>query len=73
MYYNDHEPPHFHARYAEDEATVEIATLETLEGELRARVRGLVLEWASLHRAALAENWELARRGLPLNPIEPLP
>jgi hypothetical protein len=34
MYFNDHPPPHFHARYGEFEATVEIATLNILEGAL---------------------------------------
>lgn len=33
---------------------------------------GLVVEWASLHREALLENWERARRGEPLRPIPPL-
>jgi hypothetical protein len=32
MFFNDHTPPHFHARYGEFEATVEIDTLEILEG-----------------------------------------
>jgi hypothetical protein len=32
----------------------------------------LVLEWASLHRAELLENWQLARQGQPLHHIAPL-
>jgi hypothetical protein len=28
MFFNDHPPPHFHARYGEFEATIEIDTLE---------------------------------------------
>jgi hypothetical protein len=32
MFFNDHLPPHFHARYGEFEATVEIATLHVMEG-----------------------------------------
>ena len=73
MYDNDHAPPHFHARYGEEEATIALDTFAVLEGELRPRVRGLVLEWASVHREQLGEDWELARNGLPRNPIEPLP
>ena len=34
MYFNDHAPPHFHARYGEFEATIDIDTLSVLEGEL---------------------------------------
>ncbi len=33
MYYNDHNPPHFHVRYAGHEATIEIDTLDYLEGQ----------------------------------------
>jgi hypothetical protein len=72
MYHNDHNPPHFHAEYAEYEASFSINTLEVLEGELPRRARALVVEWASLHRAELLANWELARRQLSLRPIEPL-
>jgi hypothetical protein len=72
MYYQDHDPPHFHVRHAGREAAVEIATLRVLEGALPNRVLGLVLEWAWLHRDALLENWSLARIGLPLLSIDPL-
>ena len=72
MYYNDHNPPHFHAEYAEHEALFTIDTLEILDGELPRRPRAFVVEWASLHREELRANWERARQGLPLQPIEPL-
>jgi hypothetical protein len=48
--YNDHPPPHFHVRYAEQKATVVIESLTILEGQLSPRVLGLVVEWAALHR-----------------------
>jgi len=72
MYFNDHNPPHFHAEYAGDEASFSIGTLEILEGELPRRARALVVEWASLHRRELLANWERARQELPLQAIEPL-
>ncbi len=72
MYYNDHNPAHFHAEYAESEGSFTIATLEVLEGDLPRRPRALVIEWASLHREELRANWERARQGLALNVIEPL-
>ena len=72
MYYNDHVPPHFHAEYAGHEATFLIDTLEIRSGRLPRRARALVVEWASLHRAELHTNWDLARQGLPLQDIEPL-
>jgi hypothetical protein len=72
MYYNDHSPPHFHAKYAEHEAKVAIETLELEEGNLPRRALAMVLEWAALHRAELWDDWERAREGQPLVQIEPL-
>ena len=72
MYYNDHLPAHFHAIYAEHEATFVIETLDTLSWRLPRRAYALVLEWAALHRAELAANWERARNGLPLALYAPL-
>lgn len=72
LYYQDHSPPHFHALYAGHEALLRIDTLEVLAGSLPRRALALVLEWAALHRAALAEDWEQARQGRPLASIPPL-
>jgi hypothetical protein len=72
MFYNDHAPPHFHARYGEHEALIVIDTLATLRGSLPRRALALVLEWAAEHRHELASDWERARRGEPLAPIAPL-
>ncbi|MFB0535325.1 MAG: DUF4160 domain-containing protein [Anaerolineae bacterium] len=72
MFYNDHSPPHFHAEYGEYEAVYEIETIEVLRGKLPRRAHALVVEWTTLHRAELGENWDRARQGLPLASIEPL-
>lgn len=72
MYYSDHAPPHFHARYGEHEALVAIETLATIRGGLPRRALALVLEWAALHRTELRQQWENAQQGLPLSRIEPL-
>ncbi len=72
MFYNDHQPPHFHAEYAGSEALIVIETLEVYRGELPRRALALVLEWAVLHRDALREDWRLARAGEPPRPISPL-
>jgi hypothetical protein len=34
MYFNDHEPPHFHVRYGELRATFSIDALQVLDGQL---------------------------------------
>jgi hypothetical protein len=72
MYYRDHNPPHFHVRYGDQRALVAIDSLTVLEGKLKPRTLGLVVEWASRHQANLLEDWELARNQKPLNPIAPL-
>ena len=72
MYYNDHEPPHFHARYGSERAILTIDTFTVLQGHLSPRVLGLVTEWAARHREELFDNWRLARQLSPLNKIQPL-
>jgi hypothetical protein len=57
MYFDEHNPPHFHIRYNEYRAVMAIANLNLLEGKLPARVRGLVEEWAELHQAELLSMW----------------
>jgi hypothetical protein len=73
MYYDDHSPPHFHARYGEFEAQVQIATGEVLHGGLPRRALALVEEWVELHRSELDENWERSQAQEPLVTIDPLP
>ncbi len=72
MYFDDHGPPHFHARHADGEAKVRIDVLEVIDSTLDRRHVRLVLAWAELHQDELAENWRRARAGETLNDIEPL-
>ncbi len=72
MYYNDHGPPHFLAKYGAQEMKVHIATGEIIEGSLPTRARRLVLEWWQLHQVELSHDWALAEARKPLNKIEPL-
>ena len=72
MYYNDHSPPNFHARYGDAKAEIEIQSLTTLAGKLPPRVLGLVIEWASQHQEELLMDWELARQHQQLKDIKPL-
>lgn len=76
MYYDEihhRGRPHFHARYGESEASIDIDDLAILAGELPPRARRLVAEWAAAHKSELQENWTRARRHQPLMAIEPLP
>ena len=58
MYFDEHNPPHFHVKYNEYRASIEIKTLNVLVGLLPAKVRGLVEEWAELHREELLQMWQ---------------
>lgn len=72
MYYNDHSPPHFHAKYGADQAVICIDTGEVIEGNLSARALRLVEEWRQLHQQELLNDWALAQNRQPLIKIEPL-
>jgi hypothetical protein len=72
MYFNEHNPPHFHARYGDQSAEIAIETLSIIAGRLPPRVLGLVMEWGALHRQELMDDWELARRQVELKRIAPL-
>ena len=58
MYFNEHNPPHFHVRYNEFRAVFSVRTLNVMDGHLPARVRGLVEEWAELHQQELMAMWD---------------
>lgn len=72
MYYNEHNPPHFHVRYGDHKAEIDIRTLSVLAGQLPPRALGLVIEWASQHQGELMNDWELARQDAELKHIAPL-
>ena len=71
MYWDDHAPPHFHAKYGEYEITVNILT-GVVEGQFPKRALHHVLEWYELHREELIENWELCQKDEDPKAIKPL-
>jgi hypothetical protein len=72
MYFGDHPPPHFHARYGGQTAKIDIDALAVIEGKLPARALGLVIEWAVLHQNELRNAFQLAASMQPPGKIEPL-
>lgn len=72
MYWNDHNPPHFHAFYAGEEALIDINQLAVFAGRLSPRAIGLVIEWATLHQRELLADWQRASRQESLEKIDPL-
>ncbi|MBI4535163.1 MAG: DUF4160 domain-containing protein [Ignavibacteriae bacterium] len=71
MFYRDHSPPHFHAKYGEYEITVAVET-GVVSGQFPKRALAHVMEWLDLHKSELLENWELAKLRQPLKRISPL-
>lgn len=63
MYYDDHNPPHFHAEYNGNKALIEIEEARVIKGALPSRQLKLVLAWCVLHQDELMQNWELAKDG----------
>ena len=72
MYFNDHNPPHFHVEYGEYEASITINNLALLGGDLPSRILGYVIEWASLHKQELMEDWSMIQAVGKYFKIEPL-
>ena len=72
MYWRDHNPPHFHAKYGEFEVLIDIKGQRVLEGGLPRRALGHVLEWTGKHQQELLENWELCRNRQRPNSVLPL-
>ena len=48
MNFNEHNPPHFHAKYGDYQIIVEIST-GVIEGKFPKRALSLVLEWFEIH------------------------
>ena len=72
MYYDDHNPPHFHADYNDKKVIVDIQQGRVLKGAFPSKQLKYVLAWADIHQDELMEDWELARQDLPLKKIAPL-
>ncbi len=72
MFFDDHNPPHFHAEYGDSAALIDIRNLSVFSGRLPPRAMGLVIEWATLHQQELLADWERARAQQELQRIAPL-
>ena len=71
MYWREHEPPHFHAKYGDDEIVVEIETGK-ITGKMSKRAIFLIQDWRKIHINELMNDWELSKMRKQLNKIEPL-
>jgi hypothetical protein len=71
MFWREHQPPHFHAKYGDEEVIIEIQTGK-VTGNISQRVLNMVQEWRELHKDELMVDWKLAEEGKPLKRIKPL-
>ena len=71
MNFNEHNPPHFHAKYGDYEIVIEINS-GILEGKFLKRALNMVMEWYELHKDELLQDWELIRTTGEYNKIQPL-
>lgn len=72
MFYGDHNPPHFHARYGNSKVAIRIEDFRVLEGQFPPRALGMVIEWAAMHREELMRDWELVQTNRTPERIDPL-
>ena len=71
MYWRDHAPPHFHAKYGDEEVTVDIQT-GVVTGVMSKRAVAMVEEWRVLHIDELLGDWQLAAARQSLRRIDAL-
>lgn len=71
MLFDDHKPPHFHAVYGDYQINIEINT-GIVEGRFPRRALNAILEWHSLNKDLLLEDWFLAEHHESLKKIPPL-
>ena len=58
MYFNEHNPPHFHALYNGIEAQFDLTEGAIIKGMLPSRQARLVLAWYELHKDELLQMWD---------------
>ncbi len=72
MFFQDHHPPHFHAKYERQLAVYSIKGRRVLAGKLSPRATRLVKEWAKIHEKDLMDDWRIAQKEGQLKMIDPL-
>lgn len=71
MYFDDHNPPHFHAKYGSYKVSITIGRRKVISGSFPPKQLEDIKEWAKYHKLQLLHNWNLMLKGLPLKQIDP--
>jgi hypothetical protein len=72
MYWDEHNPPHFHAEYGDFKAIVSIKEAVVIRGAFPVKQLKLVLAWCEIHHDELINNWESAKVNGKISKIDPL-
>jgi len=72
MFFKEHNPPHFHAKYEGQIAVFDIKTLKIIAGNLPPNAKKLIKKWAKLYQKELLHNWENSQKDGKFKPIKPL-
>ncbi len=67
-----HNLPHIHAKYQDEEAIISIPDGEIMEGKLPQNKFKLIQAWIEIHKEELMADWALASQGEPVFKIDGL-
>lgn len=70
MYFDDHNPPHFHAEYQGREGLFYVNDGRCFEGNLPDKAVKIISEWAISRKSELMHDWELAQAHQPMEKIK---
>ena len=71
MFWNEHNPPHFHATYGDFKAIFDFDG-NLKEGKMPGNQQKLIAAWTILHHDELLANWQLSEQQHELVRIAPL-
>ncbi len=71
IFWRDQAPPHFHAKYQDNEVTIDIET-GGVTGQMSKRALRMLEEWRKINKNELLEDWKLAQERKSLKQIKPL-
>ncbi|MBK8506062.1 MAG: DUF4160 domain-containing protein [Saprospiraceae bacterium] len=57
VFFEDHNPPHFHAIYNEYEELILIPSGESLRGSIPAEQKRKLVEWLALNTNSIVQKW----------------
>ena len=72
MYWDEHPPPHFHVRFGDMWAKINIHSGELEEGALPRKKLKKIDEWRKLHMEELLINWDIAQKNASPNKVPSL-